>query len=91
MNANSNSYYSVINADKGVKFYLENHDILGEAAYYNLLLHHLNIILILCLMECKLNGLLTLLILILLEKIVLNQKNNAKLCIIKKEKLTKIE
>ncbi len=33
-NANSNSYYSVINADKGVKFYLENHDILGEAAYY---------------------------------------------------------
>ena len=34
MNANSNSYYSVINAGKGVKFYLENHDILGEAAYY---------------------------------------------------------
>ena len=31
---NSNSYYNTTNGGKGVKFYLENHDILGESAYY---------------------------------------------------------
>lgn len=31
---NSNSYYNTFNGGKSAKFYIENHDILGESAYY---------------------------------------------------------